>query len=403
VTSQFYIGAVSSKNPDLILAGAQDNYTSRSNGTVYWDPVFGGDGSFCAFNPNDDYIAYCSYQYLNIQRSDDQGFNWYSIFSHPASASGGNSVAFIAPFVLCHANNFVLYAGSDSLYRSDDGGFTWYPVSGEIDGGNPALAISVSHTNVDSLYVTTAPGDVLPMHVMRSIDGGATFTDISNGLPNRYPRDIAVNPQNSSEVFVVFSGFGQGHIFKSTDAGNNWTDVTGILPDLPFHAIEILPASPETLFVGCDVGVFASTDGGSSWYAFNMDLPQGVMVFDLRYSPSDNSLLAFTHGNGIYRVSLNDINTSVAQQDFTKDITVVLLSNPVQDLLSLQIHSGLSGEAIVGIFDAAGKNIFTSEKELAPGINNLEVRTEKLPDGMYFVSVAAGNAEHAFRFVKAQR
>src|SRR5437868_12899061 len=37
VTSQFYIGAVSTSDPQLMISGAQDNYTNRYNGTNYWD------------------------------------------------------------------------------------------------------------------------------------------------------------------------------------------------------------------------------------------------------------------------------------------------------------------------------------------------------------------------------
>src|SRR5207249_979182 len=114
---------------------------------------------------------------------------------------------------------------------------------------------------------------------------------------------------NSKEIYIVFSGFGTGHVFKSEDAGTTWTDITGTLPDLPFHSIEILPNSPDTIFVGSDLGIFASTDGGSSWYGFNTGFPEGIMIFDIRYSPSDNALVAFSFGNGVYKTSLNDLVT----------------------------------------------------------------------------------------------
>ncbi len=400
ITSQFYIGAVSATDPNLMLAGAQDNYTNRYNGTVYWDQVFGGDGSFCAINPDDDYIAYCSYQYLNIQRSDDRGFNWYDIFDHNSNSSGANTVAFIAPFVLCHSNLNVMYAASDTLYRSDDAGFTWYPQSGDIDAGNPGLSIAVSYTNTDSLYITTAPDVARPMHVLKSTDGGITLTDISGNLPNRFPRDIAVNPQNSSEVYVVFSGFGTGHIFKSTDAGSTWTDQTGILPDLPFHTIEILPAAPETLFVGSDLGVFASINGGASWYAFNMGLPEGVMVFDLRYSPYDNSLVAFTHGNGIYKVSLTDINTPVTPASFAQDFIQKIISNPVKNELLMVFNSSVNGTAHFLIYDAGGKCMSKNKNEIiAGGKNFINLDVSGLAQGVYFLNTELGNKIVATKFV----
>ncbi len=400
VTSQFYIGSVSNSDPSLIIAGAQDNFTNRCNGTLYWDAVYGGDGSFCAINPSDDYTQYCSWQYMNIERSDDRGFNWMDIFVHPGNSAGLNTSAFVAPFVLCNSDLNVMYAASDTLYRSDDAGISWYPEAGNIDSLNQALAISVSNTSTDTLYITTAPSDTRPSHVFRSDDGGITLTNITGNLPNRFPRDIAVNPQNSSEVYVVYSGFGTGHIFKSTNAGGAWTDLSVGLPDLPFHAIEILPATPETLFVGCDLGVFASIDGGASWYAFNMGLPEGVMVFDLRYSVFDNSLIAFTHGNGIYKVSLADINTEVATNSFIKDFTQKIISNPVHNQLSLLINAGINGNAHVLIFDINGKLLKEENtKPLAIGKNTIDIDVKNLSTGTYFVKTEFGKNTAAAKFM----
>ncbi len=400
ITSQFYIGAVSATSQNLMIAGAQDNYTNRYNGTIYWAPVYGGDGSFCAINPDDDYIQYCSWQYLNILRSDDRGFNWYNIFSHSSNPAGPNTVAFIAPFVLCNSDKDIMYAASDTLYKSTNGGFSWFPLTGDIDSGNAALSIAVSYTNSDSLYIATAPDDVRSMHIFKSTDGGSTLTDISGNLPNRFPRDIAVNPQNSSEVYVVFSGFGTGHIFKSSDAGVTWNDLTGILPDLPFHTIEILPASPETLFVGCDLGVFASVNGGASWYAFNMGLPEGVMVFDLKYSPSDVSLVAFTHGNGVYKIQVFDVNTSVPPASFTSDFIQKIISNPVKDELTVMINSAVSNIADLFIYDQTGKIVLTQQRGIAAQEKNLiRLNVSGLSSGVYFLSTQLGNEKHADKFV----
>jgi hypothetical protein len=401
VTSQFYIGSVSYQDSLYLLGGAQDNYTDQYTGTVYWLPVVGGDGSFNAIDHRDDHVQYCSYQYLNVLQSTDRGANWNYIFSSASTPTGANPAAFIAPFILCPSNENIIYAGSDSLHKSIDRGISWVNPSGAlVDSGKQILTIAASATNPDSLYFATAPSDVQPMRVFRSVDGGVTLTDISAGLPNRYPRDITVNPDNSRELYIVYSGFGSGHIFKSTDAGVSWADLSSSLPDIPFHTLMIEPGYSDTIFAGSDLGVFASYDGGTSWTAMNSGFPDGVMVFDLQYSPLDNSMVAFTHGNGVYKVSLNSLPLGVAQPSFVQQFTQQVIGNPVHDEIQLAVTAGREGKATIAVYDVSGKKIKdVTQHHLAPGKNLITLSASSLTNGTYFLKTEFSGEVKVNKFV----
>ncbi|HNQ42709.1 MAG TPA: hypothetical protein PKL22_11465, partial [Saprospiraceae bacterium] len=356
VTSQSYIGSVSHQNANIMLAGLQDNNTIRYNGSTFWDFVIGGDGSFNAIDPFNDQLMYGSYQYLNILKSDDQGFSFYNILNHSASSFGGNSVAFIAPFALSYSNPDVLYAAGDSLQKSVDQGFSWtYAHNGQMAGGNVALCMAISWTNSDSIYIGMAPGSGGPMSILRSADGGVTFTNVSSGLPNRFPRDIAIDPRDSRIVYAAFSGFGAGHIYKSTDAGANWTDISTSLPDIPFHCITQDLNHPDTIYAGSDLGVFVSVDAGLNWDAMNLGLPSGVMIFDLVYSPADQSLVAFTHGSGVYRNDGITLPVGIKNLETNKNNRLELVRNPVRETLSYKFLA--EGEFSILIYDITGKLI----------------------------------------------
>jgi len=58
------------------------------------------------------------------------------------------------------------------------------------------------------------------------------------------------------------------------------------------------------LYVGTDIGVYRSTDGGANWSPFNSGLPR-VPVFDLALQNANRVLRAATHGRGIYEILLN--------------------------------------------------------------------------------------------------
>jgi photosystem II stability/assembly factor-like uncharacterized protein len=402
VTSQFYIGSVSATDPNVIMCGAQDNYTNLFNGTLYWDPIIGGDGSFNAINPLNDQTQFASYQYLNILRTDDAWWNYDYVLSSPSSSFGGNPAAFIAPFIVCNSDTGTLYAGSNSLKKSTDGGATW-PDSIFVDNGKVILSIAASSTSTDTVYFSTVPSDTGTgtCHVFRTTNGGGSVTNITGTLPDRYPRAIAVNPEKSNELFVVFSGFGTGHVYKSVNSGNTWTNVTGTLPDLPFHTVAYHPTTTDTVFVGSDIGVFCSVNGGASWFAINNGLPDGVLVFDLRYSPADNSLLAFTHGNGVYKTPLNNLTTNVAvTPSLVHDFTQQLFSNPVHDYLQMMINSGLNGNAVISIYDMNGRLVKKlSNEPLTTGKNTISIDLRNFSSGSYILKTDFGKESKTNKFV----
>ncbi|MBK7851073.1 MAG: T9SS type A sorting domain-containing protein [Bacteroidetes bacterium] len=404
VTSQAYIGSVSAQNGDLMLTGLQDNNTLRYDGSVYWTPVVGGDGSFNAIDPITDQFQYASLQYLNVAKSIDGGMSFNTfILQNSSSPFGGNSSAFIAPFVLAASNSSVIYAGGDSLYRSDDAGTSFYTTSAQqIDSGNFALSIATSAFNEDSVYVCTAPGDTRPMHVLLSTDGGQSFLDRSSGLPNRYPRDLAVDPLDSRKVYVAFSGFGAGHLFKSTDAGISWTDISSSLPDVPFHCITIDTDHPDTLYAGGDLGVFVSVDGGNSWDAFNNGMPDGVMVFDIQLSKADNSIVAFTHGNGTYKAELTSLPVGIstaasAISDFT------ILGNPVKDQLRFRIKASNAENGSLKIYSSDGKLVKSNtNSQIKSGTSTLEMNTSDFLPGIYFLTLEIKGNRYTRKFLKTE-
>ncbi len=137
-------------------------------------------------------------------------------------------------------------------------------------------------------------------HVYRTTDGGGSWADVTGPLPDRYPLDLCVDPQNPSVAYVGYGGYGADHVFKTTDAGGSWSDVSGTLPDIPATALLVDPANSSVVYLGTDIGVYISTNGGGSWEPFNDGLPEAVLVSDLTMTPSNRTLRAATHGNSVF-------------------------------------------------------------------------------------------------------
>ncbi len=403
VTTQSYIGSISSTDTTVLLSGLQDNYTIKYFGSQTWYGVVGGDGCYNAIDHTNDNIQFGAYQYLNVYEDFAQGngnFPTQVLYNTSTANSNTNYAAFLAPYLLAYANTQYMYAGGQALQLSTNGGVTFnYKGNNPVNKGAWIMCIANSYTNTDSIYFATAPDSTnIPFKMFFSANQGTTVKDITTGLPDRYPRRIAVNPSNSAEVYIVFSGFGTGHIYKSTNAGTTWTDISISLPDMPFETITVDPLYPKHLFAGCDFGAFYSTDDGATWTSYDTGFPDATEVYDLLVSPSDHYLYAFTFGRGQWKRDLSDIPTSV------NDVKVVTTSakvypNPVSTDLNVKISNfNSSGNYRLSIYNIQGKEVYS---QLTIDNSQLTIPVSTLANGMYIINIRNNNSVvYSDRFVK---
>jgi hypothetical protein len=236
-------------------------------------------------------------------RSLNSGNGWSSI-SPPTQA--GDVTAFVAPYVLSHDDPAVLYAGRSRVYRSNNQGGGWSATHGgtPLSPGNPVLSLATSPTDANVAYAGTAPlaGSA---RIFRTRNGGATWDDVTGALPDRYPSDLTIAPNDPDRVVATFMGFGTSHVFLTDDGGDTWQDIGTGLPDIPTSAAEIDPDYPAVLYVGTDLGIYVSLDSGASWQPFNDGMPL-TMINDLKVFLPGRKLRAATHGSGAWERDLFD-------------------------------------------------------------------------------------------------
>lgn len=400
VTTQFYIGSVYKHDSTNMIGGIQDNYSQKLQQDNYWMPVVGGDGSYNAIDQNDGVEEFASYQYLNVFESFDEGKDFYTeALYNPSDPTGGNPAAFLAPFILCPSNQNVVYAGANYMLKSTDAFTTNSPIGPAlIDSGNPILAIAASNSSTDSLYCATGASSTGHMHVYRSEDGGTTYTNISNGLPNRIPRRIVVDPKRSNVVYIIFAGFGTGHIFRSVDAGDHWKDISTTLPNLPFHCLAIDPAYPNMIYAGCDFTVFLSKDTGATWAAFETGLPDAAMIFDLVISPDNRSLLAFSYGHGVYTRGLNDISSHTnSVENSIQPGDLKIYPNPATNYIYLDFHDPVKLNDPIEILDLSGKVVYSQSVSGSSSV--IKTHLQNLKPGVYFIRVNVNGNESVKKFL----
>ncbi|MGJ8662765.1 MAG: WD40/YVTN/BNR-like repeat-containing protein [Marinicella sp.] len=328
--TQFYAGDVFSDGKSY-LAGAQDNgtlYGSDDYGVNDWFEVYGGDGADLAINPIDDNNFYVASQNANIQRTTDGGNNFTSLWNlaansptvtpwHDSSASPNR--IFITPYEIDYNQPNRLFLGGQRLWRSDDQGNSWHTASPELGVNYNDLISALAVAPGNSNRVIYANNTIIAV-VNNALSNDGLF-NISFSRPRTgWVSSLAFEPGNQDVAYATYSTFGGKHVWKSTNGGIRWSPIDGSgagqLPDVPVHKIVIDPDNDNRLYIGTDLGVFVSIDGGENWAVENTGFSQ-VIVEDLvireprQGGPAQ--LFAFTYGRGVWRVPLTEFD---AQPDF---------------------------------------------------------------------------------------
>jgi hypothetical protein len=166
-----------------------------------------------------------------------------------------------------------------------------------------ANIIAMDITKADTNYIYASSIN----QMIRSVDGGMNWTDITAGLPvaDAAITFICASTTNPEKVFVSFSGYSATNkVFMSVNGGANWTNLTGnALPNVPVNSITYMDGSYDGIYIGTDFGVFYRDGQSTDWMPFNDGLPNVIVnSLDIQYSAL--KIRAGTYGRGLWESDL---------------------------------------------------------------------------------------------------
>ncbi len=310
--TQFYHGTV---YPDgkTYLGGTQDNGTPRGNdtdGPDKWKMIFLADGGYSAVDLFDTNTIYVSTQGAGFRKSTDGGATFSTV---TAGLAGG--VSFITPMTQDPSDPARFYTGGTLLFRSNKMTF-WEQLgspSTVIGASNALSALAVAPT--DSNYALFGQGDGSIIRTTRALALSPINPLSASFERSSRPRAgnvswLAFDPTDKNTAYATYSTFFGAHVWKTTNAGESWSPIDGSgetgIPDIPAHCIVIDPSNTARLYVGTDLGVFVSLDGGATWTVENTGFANVVTeTLTLNVVNGVTSLYAFTHGRGAFKVTAN--------------------------------------------------------------------------------------------------
>jgi photosystem II stability/assembly factor-like uncharacterized protein len=255
--------------------------------TVWGQPQLIGD-------PATPSTAYAATWLGGTWKTTDAGQTWTLLEQAPQSSTA---------LSLDPANPNVIYAADRTaplVWKSADGGATWMAAADFSSTG--AFLVNRVLAADGAVYASTFGLGLHEGKLYRSTNGGASWTDITNGLP-RSVLDVSVDPSNAQTIYVTTHIYGA---YKSIDGGATWSEMTAF-PDIGGYDIEVDPVSPNIVYAAGlgattvpdwvypggytfadTAGVYKSVDSGQTW---DRILATSNECRAIRIHPDDHDLL----------------------------------------------------------------------------------------------------------------
>lgn len=267
-----------------------------TNGGQQWDPIF-------------DNIPSLSIGAMVMEPGDPQ-----TIYVGTGEANGGGgSVSY----------------GGKGIYRTENGGTTWTHLGLERSFHIGRIVIDPQNTqNIFVAVVGELFGTNPERGVYRSQDGGNNWERVFFISEKTGCIDIVMDPQTPSTLYAAmwerergpsFRDYGgeECGIWRSTDGGDTWTEMTQGVPnnraDVGRIGLAISASNPETLYaiyadnIGFIDGIYRSNDGGDNWFQTSQSHGQIYSSFgwwfgNIRVDPNDPDV-AYALGLNVYRTT----------------------------------------------------------------------------------------------------
>lgn len=324
--SQGYTGAkihqveVSPSDPAQAYAG---NWRTDDGGTAWVGllyPEAAGGAFTVAIDPAQSGHVLLAEGFGDLLETTDAGSSWqkrWGLGEISAELAAGTANQMVSALVYAPSDPTTVYASlchdycallhetplcqlpGAGVLVSRDGGTSWERAVDENIKDVCVIDLAVAPGDASTVYAAAASG------LLKTVDGGGTWTALT-GLPEQVPvRAVAVNPANKKQIVAGLEGLG---IYVSGDEGQSWlAGVAGLEPNGSLHDIVYDPMDVQVVYASDhSSGVYRSEDGGLTWTKINDGLRTRA-AFGLSISSDGQHLYVSTDGEGIFRLDLNGL------------------------------------------------------------------------------------------------
>lgn len=350
--SQSY-GIAVSPNGQYITSGTQDNGSQLFFGDKQaWLEWYGGDGGYSGWDQQQGRFVYGSYVNGQMYGSNDNGFT-----AQAMELPDTDGARFIQPFVLDENNGNRMLVGTDNVFFTNNARFlsnaTWQDVTDTINGaGVSALAFN-PHVTSEAFAGMSGSSSTGYNQIIKISGLGTsnTITDIAPaanlGVAGAVVTDIKVDLFDTSgnTLYATFGNYDSNRILRSTNGGSSWSSISNNLPDMPIYQVLNDPSDENILYLGSELGLWVGKKSGNTYDWTQFDYGAAfARVIDLVWN--NDALYIGTHGRGTYKATKNPIDISLIKFIATNS------SCDVDNVMDL----GESGKLMIAVKNKSARN-----------------------------------------------
>ena len=243
------------------------------------------------------------------------------------------------------------------------------------------------------------------LYVFVSRNYGETFERVNRYGETEmgYLTAIATHPADSATAFLLFSIDHKPKILRTTDLGETWEDISGFgtdstsnngFPDVIVYSLMVFPYDTDIIWAGTEIGIFESTDNGTSWHYADNGLP-AVSVWQM-YIQDQNIVIA-THGRGIWTASQWPGGIDDSQLD-TK-FKFQTYPNPSEGKITLEYESDIYAPLRIKVYDLKGRLYYTYNDVKVENHYSCYINLTSIEKGIYLITLEISDKNYTSRIV----
>ena len=158
--------------------------------------------------------------------------------------------------------------------------------------------VAPSFLDINTIWAGTDDGLI---HVTK--DGGKNWTNVTPPSVSAWSK-VSLMEASHFDANTAYAAVNRirlddqkPHILKTKDGGKTWTEITNGLPNDPINAVREDPKKRGLLFAGSERAVYVSFDDGEHWQTLRLNMP-ATSIRDLVIK--DDDIVVGTHGRSFW-------------------------------------------------------------------------------------------------------
>ena len=158
--------------------------------------------------------------------------------------------------------------------------------------------IALSPLDSNTIWAGTDDGYIQVTH-----DGGKNWQNVTPPGITSWSK-ISLMDASHTDVNTAYAAANRirlddmhPHIYRTTDGGNTWQEIVNGLPNDPINVVKEDPIQKGLLFAGSERMTYVSFDNGDHWQSLRLNMPCSS-IRDLTIK--DNDLIVATHGRSFW-------------------------------------------------------------------------------------------------------